>query len=152
MATTTATLIAYDSVKRDKNNGTIDWDNDTFIIGLSTSTYTPNRSTHETLSDITNELSGNGYSRQTLASVTLTEPTAGTWMFDSANPVFTASGGSLVARYWWMFDDTPTSPADPLCFYGLLDDTPADVTVTDGNTLTLEINANGWWRESGEET
>jgi hypothetical protein len=152
MATTTASFIAYDSFKRDLINGTMDVDTDTFICGLSTSAYTPNRSTHETVSNITNELSGNGYARQTLASVALTEPTTGTWMFDSADPVFTASGGSIVARYYWVFDDTPTSPADPLCHYGLLDTTPADVTATDGNTLTLEVNVSGWWRLSGEET
>jgi len=149
MATTTGTINVLDSWKRDFQNGTADVDTDTFIMGLSTSTYTPNQNTHETLSDITNELSGNGYARQTLASVTLTEPSNGTWMFDSANPVFTASGGSLVARYWWIFDDTPTSPADPLFAYGLLDDSPADVTTTDGNTLTVTVNASGYYRISG---
>ncbi len=152
MATTTATFIAYDTFKRDLINGTIDVDGDTFISGLSSSSYTPARTTHETVSDITNELSGNGYSRQTLSSVALSEPATGTWMFDSADPVFTASGGSIVARWYWVFDDTPTSPADPLCHYGLIDDTPADVTVTTGNTLTLEVNVSGWWRLSGEET
>lgn len=149
MATTTGSINVYDSFKRDLQNGTIDVDNDTFICGLSTSTYTPAKSTHETLTDITNEVSGNGYSRQTLAGVALTEPVAGTWQFDSNDPVFTASGGSIVARYWWVFDDTPTSPVDPLCFYGELDDTPADVTTTDTNTLTLQVNANGFYRISG---
>ena len=127
-------------------------DGDTFICGLSTSTYVPNRSTHEILTDITNELSGSGYARQTLTTTALTEPTTGTWMFNSDDPVFTASGGSIVARWYWLFDDTPSGPVDPLCWYGLIDDTPADVTVTDGNTLTLEVNVSGWWRYSGEET
>lgn len=152
MATTTGTLIVYDSFKRDKSNGTMDLDNDTFIVGLSDSNYTPDRTTHETLSDITDEISGNGYGRQTLANVTLTEPVNGTWEFDADNPVFTATGGSIVARWWWLFDDTPTSPADPLCFYGLLDNAVADVTTTDGNTLTFNINASGFYRESGGET
>ncbi len=152
MATTTAEFIAFDTFKRDKINGTIDVDGDTFIVGLSTSTYVPNRSTHEILTDVTNEVSGSGYARQTLASVTLTEPTTGTWMFDSVDPVFTASGGTITARWYWVFDDTPSGPVDPLCFYGNIDDTPADVVVTDGNTLTLEVNVSGWWRYSGEET
>ena len=105
--------------------------------------------THETLSDITNELSGNGYARQTITGVAFTEPVAGTWRWDANNPVFTASGGSIVARTWWIFDDTPTSPADPLFCYGLLDNTPADVTTTDGNTLTVTLNASGIYEESG---
>ncbi len=152
MATTTGTIIVYDSYKRDFQNGTIDVDTDTFICGLSTSTYVPNRQTHETLASITNEVSGSGYARQTLTGVALTEPVAGTWQFDSNDPVFTASGGSIVARYWWIFDDTPTSPADPLFAYGLLDQTPADVTTTDGNTLTLQVNVNGHYRLAGGET
>jgi len=148
MATTTGTINVYDSFIRDKSNGTMDLDGDTFIMGLSTSTYVPNKATHEALADITNEVSGSGYARQTLTSVTFTEPVAGTWQFDSANPVFTASGGSIVARFWWVFDDTPSSPLDPLCFYGLLDVTPADVTTTDGNTLTVTVHASGYYREA----
>ena len=148
MATTTGSINVYDKFKRDMANGTIDIDGDTFIMGLSTSTYSP-ADTHEVLASITNEVSGNGYARQTLASVTWTEPAAGTWMFDCDNPVFTASGGSIVAHYWWIFDDTPTSPADPLFAYGFLDDSPADVTTTDGNTLTVTVHANGLFRLAG---
>lgn len=149
MATTTGTLEVYDSYKRDVQNGVIDVDSDSFIAGLSSSSYTPNKNTHETLSDITNELSGNGYARQTLTGVALSEPSNGTWRFDANDPVFTAAGGSIVARFWWIFDDTPSSPADPLCFYGLLDNTPADVTTTDTNTLTMQVNASGFYQLSG---
>ena len=149
MATTTAELIVYDSYKRDLQNGTIDVDTDVWIMGLSTSLYTPAKATHEVLADITNEVAGNGYARQTLASVTLTEPVAGTWQFDSADAVFTATGGSIVARYYWIFDDTPAAPLDPLFCYGALDDTPADVTTTDTNTLTVQVHANGYYRLSG---
>jgi len=149
MATTTGTLNVYDSWKRDLQNGTVDVDGDSFICGLSTSVYVPNAATHEVLADITNEVTGNGYVRQTLAGVSLTEPVAGTWQFDSNDPVFTATGGSIVARFWWVFDDTPAAPLDPLFSYGLLDNTPADVTTTDTNTLTLQVNANGYYRLSG---
>lgn len=152
MATTTGTLIVYDSYKREMQNKNVEVDADTFIMGLSTSTYVPNRSTHEALADITNEVVGNGYARQTLAGVALTEPVAGTWRFDSNDPVFTASGGSIVARFWWIFNDTSTTPLDMLCFYGLLDNTPADVTTTDTNTLTIQVNASGYTELSGGET
>lgn len=114
---------------------------DTFKIGLVTSTYTFSAS-HSTLSDITNEVSGSGYARQTLGSVSSSQ-TSGTYTFDFADPVFTASGGSIVARRWFIYDDTPTSPADPLCFAGLINNADADVTVTDGNTLTFNVNASG---------
>lgn len=144
MGTTTGTFNFYDSFKEYLGDGTIDLDGDTFKVLLTSSAYTPNAGTHTTLTDITNELSGNGYARQTLTSVTWTEA-SGTVTFDSADPQWTASGGSIVARYWVLYDDTPTSPADPLIAYGLLDNTPADVTTTDGNTLTASVNASGWF-------
>jgi len=154
MATTTGTLIVYDSYKREMQNKNVKLlaTVDTFICGLSTSSYVPNRSTHEDLADITNEVTGNGYARQTLVSPLQTEPVAGTWRFDSDDPVFTASGGSIVARFWWVFNDTSTTPLDLLCFYGLLDNSPADVTTTDTNTLTLQVNASGFTELSGGET
>jgi hypothetical protein len=112
---------------------------DTFKMLLTTSSYTPNQATHTLLSDVTNEVSGNGYARQTL-TVTSTLST-NVLTFDFSDPVFTATGGSIVARYWVIFDDTIAN--DPLVAYGLIDQTPADVTTTDGNTLTFNVNASG---------
>ena len=51
-------------------------------------------------------------------------------------PVWTASGGSIVARFAVIYEVA----GNVLC-YCLLDSTPADVTATDGNTLT--VGANG---------
>lgn len=112
---------------------------DTFKVGLATSTYTPSMA-HDEYADITNELSGNGYALATLGSVTFNH-SSGTTTFDAADTVFTATGGSLVARYAFIYDDTVAG--DPLIGYILLDTTPANVTVTDGNTLTLQWNASG---------
>lgn len=135
-------LTLYNSFFEYLGDGTIDLDADTFAVLLTTSTYTP-AATHSQISDITNEVSGNGYSRQTLGSVTWTQ-SGGTATFDAADTVFTASGGSIVARYYVLFDDTVTSPVtDALIGYGLLDNTPADITITDGNTGTLQWNASG---------
>lgn len=139
MANTTATFAFYDSwydaVAKDVNLST-----DTFKMGLVTSTYTPNASTHNDYPDITNEVSGNGYAQQTLASVTFTRSGA-VATFDFANPVFTASGGSIVARRFFIYDDTTTTKY--LVGYGLLNNADADVTTTTGNTLTVNVNASG---------
>jgi len=113
---------------------------DSFVVGLTSSTYTPSASTHSTISDITNEFSGSGYSRQAIGSVTFSRSGAVVTL-DGADVVFTASGGSIIARYFFIFDDTVSG--DPLVGYGLLDTAPADVTVTTGNTLTLAWNASG---------
>ena len=138
MATTTGTINFYNSWKEDLVKD-VDLGSDVFKMLLTTSTYTPSAS-HSTISDITNEVSGNGYARYTHTTVTSSQ-TSGTLTFDIDDAEFTASGGSIVARYWVIFDDTVTG--DPLVAYGLLDNTPADVTATDGNTLTANINASG---------
>lgn len=117
-----------------------DLSTDVFKFLLTTSTWTPSQSSHTILTDVTNEVSGSGYARQTAASVTYTQSGA-VWTFDCADPVFTASGGSIVARYWCLYDDTVVN--DPLVAYGLIDSTPADVTTTSGNTLTINVNASG---------
>lgn len=49
--------------------GSIDLDGDTFKIMLTTSTYTPNQDTDDFRDDVTNEVSGTGY---TAGGVTLT--------------------------------------------------------------------------------
>ncbi len=41
--------------------GSIDLDTDTFKIMLTTSSYTPNQDTHDFRDDVTNEVSGTGY-------------------------------------------------------------------------------------------
>lgn len=146
MATTTGTINFYWDFILWFGESRFDLDADTFIWGLSTTTYVPNQDTHNDITDITNEVSGNGYARQTSASgVTTWTRASGVATFDiTTDPVFTASGGSIVARFFWIFNDTQTAPvADGLVLYGLLDDTPADVTTTDGNTLTIQINASG---------
>lgn len=139
--------IVYSSFKEFLGDGTIDLDGDTFIMGLAASGYTP-ALTHSGIADITNELSGSGYARKTLTPTwTLTTDTA---TFDCDDQVWTASGGPITARYAFIFDDTVTTPvADPLVCYSLLDTTPADVTATDGNTLTISINASGVFTLSG---
>lgn len=152
MATTTGTLVTYNTFHRDRQNGTMDMDTDAFRVQLHTSSYVPSVTADEVRADLSDELStANGYTvlGEPLGSVTLTEPTPGTWRFDSADPVWTAASGSIVARFYVVFDDTPGSPLDPLCFHGLLDNTPADVTTTDTNTLTIQVNASGYYELSG---
>ena len=55
-----ASLI-YDTCLRDLQIGAIDADADTFKAMLVTSTYTPNKGTHAKRSDVTNEVTGTGY-------------------------------------------------------------------------------------------
>jgi hypothetical protein len=143
MAAGTFTL--YDSVAELIADATIDLDNDTFALQLHTSSYTPSAA-HDELADLTNEhANGNGY---TTGGITLTGVTwnraSGVATFDSNDVVWTASGGSIVARYAVLIDLTSTN--DKLIGYMLLDSTPANVTATTGNTLTIATPAAGWFQ------
>ncbi len=152
-------MVVYDDFKNYVADGTVDMDGDTFKMGLYLSTSNAGTRGVGTgiKADLTNEhAAANGYTAggQTLASVTYTEPVAGTWMFDCADfaPYDSASGGSIIARFSVTYDDTPSSPADPLVGFVLMDNSPADITVTDTNDLNYTINASGIWRLSGAET
>lgn len=152
-------MVVYDDFKIYLGDGSIDMDADVFKQGLylSTSNAGTRGLTTGVKADLTNEHAGaNGYTQggQTLASVTWTEPVAGTAMFDCADfaPYDTAAGGSIVARFMVTYDDTPASPLDPLVGFVLMDNAPADITVTNTNDLNYTIHASGIWRLSGAET
>ena len=53
--------IIYNSCLRDEAIGNIDFDTDTFRMMLVTSTYVENADTHNRRDDITNEVTGTGY-------------------------------------------------------------------------------------------
>jgi len=55
-----ASLI-YNSAVRANAVGAIDFDTDTFYSMLVTSTYTPDKDTHDFRNDVTNEVTGTGY-------------------------------------------------------------------------------------------
>ncbi|KKM85934.1 hypothetical protein LCGC14_1283990 [marine sediment metagenome] len=152
-------MVAYDNFKGYMGDGTIDMDGDAFRSGLYLSASNAGTRGVGTglLADLTSEhANANGYLTGGIAIVspTYTEPVAGTWMFDFADfaPAWSASGGSIVARWGVYWDDTPTAPADPLIGFVLMDDTPADITVTTGNDLNWTLNASGVYRLSGAET
>lgn len=66
--------------------------------------------------------------------------TAGTEKLVTTDLVLTASGGSVAPfRYLCLYNDDPTSPADPLvCWF----DYGSDLTLADGETLTIDFSAS----------
>lgn len=86
------------------------------------------------------EISYTNLSDRTLANVTSTQ-TGGTYKLSADDKVLTASGGSVAAfRYVVIYNDTPTSPADPIVGYY---DYGSALTLNDGDTFTIDIGANG---------
>ena len=142
----TASITQYQTFNKYVGDGTIDLDTDTFKVTLHTSSYTPNAATQTVYADLTNELTtANGYTAGgvALASVTWGQTTV-TMKWDAADTTWTASGGSIVARYAVIRKSgTANSVVDPLAAYVLLDTSPADVTTTTGNALNLVWNASG---------
>ena len=133
--------VVTDAIKERMGNAEINFDTDTFKVRLYSSSSNL-AATSDDATAVTNELStANGYTAGG-ASVTPTwTRSTGTCTFDVSDPSWTASGGSIVARFAAIVDETPTP--DRVVAYCLLDNTPADVTTTTGNTLTIQISANG---------
>lgn len=123
--------------RTDLLNGAYDIDSDTFKMALFLSTSNIGASS-TTYAGLTNEhANGNGYTTGGEA-VTLSLSGTTTVTVDCTDVTWTASGGSIVARFAVIYEVS----GRVLC-YCLLDSTPADVTATAGNTLTVQINASG---------
>ncbi len=142
-----ATFVFFDEFKNKLATTAINLSSDTFKIALSNTA--PTVATDDELADITQISNGNGYTTggNTLGTVTWSETGGGTgsWQFTSADSVFTASGGSIGPfRYVILYDDTISG--DPLVGYL---DYGSSITVTAGNTFTVDVGANGWFQLDG---
>jgi hypothetical protein len=95
--------------------------------------------TNSVLADLTT-IAYTNLSSRVVTGITA-EHTTGTVTLTANDLVLSASGGSVATfRYVVLFDDDPTSPADPLiCFY----DYGSNLTLADGESLTLDFGASG---------
>lgn len=109
----------------------IDLQNDTFKVVFCAAANAPT-SSNTVLANLTTATTN-------ADSVTLTvsssSQTSGTYTLLFADKTITATAGGIGPfRYVVVYDDTPTSPADPLvCYY----DYGSDITVASGETFTL---------------
>jgi hypothetical protein len=131
----------YNSFKRDIMNGAIDLDTDTIHVALVTSTYTQDIDAHTKFSDITNEVSGTGYTAggAALASkVVSVDNTNDRGSFDAADSSWTSS--SITARAAIIYKKRGgAASADELIAYI---DFGANKT-SDGGTFLITWHANG---------
>ena len=91
--------------------------------------------------DLTEISAGNGYTAGgNSAALTSSSQTSGTYKLVLADPAtWTASAGSIGPfRYAVLYNDTPTSPADPLIGYW---DYGSSVTLSAGETFTVDFDA-----------
>lgn len=96
--------------------------------------------TNSVKADLTEIAAGNGYTAGgTAPAITSSAQTAGTYKLVLADVVFTAAGGSIGPfRYAVLYNDTPTSPADPLIGWH---DYGSSITLLTGETFTWDADA-----------
>ena len=127
-------------------NGEFDWDSNTWRVLLFDGTSTiPTEKTKNTLSGYTTlgELSGTGYSRKTLASLTITEDNTTDFLCaaDAADVTWTAiNAGTAVGALVFKF---VTNDADSVPFLHLSSGFPV---VTNGSDFTMQLSASGLFR------
>lgn len=111
-----ASLI-YDSCLRDLQIGAIDSDADTFKAMLVTSSYTASKGSHAKRSDVTNEVTGTGYTAGgvTCACTPALNTTAHTMVLTFAAVSWTTS--TITARGMVIYKSTGTASNDPLVGY-----------------------------------
>ena len=129
--------IMHDAFKLRAYDGTgINLTANTIKMVLVTSASNFGTTSVNNYASLTNELStANGYTNGgAVVSVTWSGTSTVTFA-TSGSTVWTASGGSIVARAACIYNNTDTNKTVIAC--SLLDSTPADVTVTSGNTLTI---------------
>ena len=131
-----ATYNKYQNFVEDLIEGVHDWDAHVFKVMLSNSA--PNAATHAVRADSTEIGAGNGYTSGGTATTITTSETTGTAKVVGTDVVFTASGGSIGPfRYAILYNDTPTSPADPLVGWW---DYGSAVTLADTETFTVDFD------------
>jgi hypothetical protein len=132
-----AALVKYQNFVEDLIEGVHDFDAHVFKIMLSNAA--PNVASHTVRADAAEIGAGNGYASGGIATTITTSRSGDTAKVAASDVTFTATGGSIGPfRYAILYNDTPTSPADPLVAtwdYG------ASLTLTDGNQFTVDFDA-----------
>ena len=134
--------LVYNSAVDDMARGLIDFDTDTFKAMLVTSAYTPNKDTHDKRDDITNEVTGTGYTAGgTACAVTVTKDTANDKETISLGAVSWASSTITARGCVYYKSRGGASSADEIVAYN---DFGGDVSTTGGtfsiaaSTITLQ--------------
>lgn len=104
-----ATYNKFNQFVEDQNNGVHDLANDQLVIAL---TNTLPVATNSVLANIT-EIAYTNLSTRNISTISSTQ-TSGTYNLDLTDLTLTASGAVATFRYVVIYNDTPTSPANPL--------------------------------------
>ena len=132
--------LVYNSFKQKIMDGSIDLDTDTIKVALVTSSYTVSQDDHEDYADITNEVTGTGYTAggATLANAAVTKDnTNDVGKFDADDVTWTTS--TITARGAIVYKDSGTGATSWFICYI---DFGGDKASTAGS-FTLRWHADG---------
>lgn len=132
--------LVYNDFKESIMNGSIDLDSDTIKVALVTSSYTADQDAHDFFDDVTNEVSGTGYTAggATLANKAVSQDNTNNWgKFDADDPSWASS--TITARGAVVYKSTGTASTSRLICYI---DFGQDYTSANG-TFSVVFHANG---------
>lgn len=131
-----ATYNKFNQFVKDLIDGVHDFDAHTFKVML---TNTAPVNTNTIKANITEISAGSGYTAGGTASTITTGVASGVAKVTGTDVTFTAAGGSIGPfRYAVLYNDTPTSPADPLIAWW---DYGSAVTLADTEQLVVDFDA-----------
>ena len=118
--------------------GVHDLGSDTLKVMLTNSAPLATNTVKANLTEIS---AGNGYTAGgTQATISASEQTSGTYKLTLTDVTFTATGGSIGPfRYVVLYNDTPTSPTDPLIGWY---DYGSSITLATGETFTVDFDGS----------
>jgi hypothetical protein len=109
---------------------------DQFAVALTAAANAP-VATNSVLADLT-QVSYTNLSTRNITTSSSSQ-TTGTYSLVFTDLVLTASGAVATFRYVVIYDDTPSSPADPLMLFY---DYGGNVTLADTETFTLDFGSS----------
>lgn len=130
-----ATYNKFNVFVEDQFEAVHDWDAHTFKILL---TNTAPVATNSVKADLTEISAGNGYTAGGTATTITTSRSSGTFKTTGTDVTFTATGSVGPFRYAVLYNDTPTSPADPLVAWW---DYGSSITLSNGEEFVVDFDA-----------
>lgn len=109
-------------------------------LNICLSNTAPNATTHGVLADVT-QIAYTNITETVPADTTNVgaETPAGTWDVSGTDIVLNATGAVATFQYVILYNDTPTSPADPLIGWW---DYGSGVTLASGESFTIDFGAS----------
>lgn len=135
-----ATFVKFDQFKIDLAQGVHDLQTANSLLKIALTNTAPVQATSAVLADITQIAYTN--ITETMPADVLNvgaETPAGTWDVSGTDVVLNATGAVATFRYVVLYNDTPTSPVDPLIGYW---DYGSGVTLANGESFTVDFGTS----------